>query len=327
MRLLQTLGACSIAALALLGVASSQALDQIQKLANKDADHMARFDLKGFMKNVVAEGKDYSVVVQLTALAPKYKCEPCREIDSTLRAVSRGWKKHGEKGRHIMFGTLDVEDGEQLFSQMEIDKIPRLMIFPADKGAHAFKNPSPRELQLNPKTGNPEGMASRLSELFGVQIKADVPIDYSKYTMRAATVVAGIYAAFLAYKYVSLSVIGKNVWAVASILFVLVMTSGFMWNRINDPPYMGQARDGDVVLFAPTNQQQFGVETQIIAATYAVCALCIVGLVRHVPKIQNQDQRTFVTFMFVVALVMTFSYLNSVFRMKMPGYPYKLLFP
>ncbi|KAJ1965383.1 oligosaccharyl transferase subunit ost3/OST6 [Dipsacomyces acuminosporus] len=324
MRLLQILSACGLAALSLTGLASGQSAEQIQKLSSKDADGIAKFDIKSFMQNVVPEGKDYSVVVQLTALAPRYKCEPCKEVDSTLRAVSRGWKKRGEKGR-IVFGTLDVEDGEQLFSQMGIDKIPRVMIFPADKGPHALKNPSPRELNLGARTISPEGMAARLTELFGVEIKPDIPVDYSKHAMKVATAVAGAYALYLIYKHISLSAIGRNVWAVGSILFVLVMTSGFMWNRINDPPYMGQARNGDPMLFAPTNQQQFSVETQIIAASYAICALCIVGLVRHVPRIQNQDQKTFVTFVFVVALVMTFSYINSVFRIKFAGYPYRLL--
>ncbi|KAJ1996816.1 oligosaccharyl transferase subunit ost3/OST6 [Coemansia sp. S85] len=119
--------------------------------------------------------------------------------------------------------------------------------------------------------------------------------------------------------------LGRNLWAIATIMFVLLMTSGFMWNKINDPPYMGQAKGGEVALFVPTNNQQFAVETQIVAVTYAVCALCIVILVRHAPKIQSADQRTFITLLFVAVLMLMFSYLNSVFRLKMPGYPFKLL--
>ncbi|KAJ1940018.1 oligosaccharyl transferase subunit ost3/OST6, partial [Linderina pennispora] len=254
-------------------------------------------------------------------------CGPCQELDKTLRSVARGWKRTGGDRNRVVFGSLDVEDGEQLFSQMKIDKIPRLMIFPADTGPHKFANPQTRELNVNGKTMRAEGLAEKLSELFGVKISADVPIDYSKYLMNACTVVAVIYACTLVYKYISLQFLGRNLFTVATISFVLLMTSGYMWNRINDPPYVGQTGAQEAVLFAPTNQQQYGVETQIVAATYAVCALCIVGLVRHAPRIQNQDQRIFITFAFVVALIMTFSYLNSVFRIKMQGYPYKLLFP
>ncbi|KAI9502587.1 oligosaccharyl transferase subunit ost3/OST6 [Coemansia spiralis] len=321
----------SLLLLLLVGHSSSaQSLKQLQTQANKDRDGVARLDPDLFMKHVITEHKDYSVVVQLTALSPVYKCDACKTVDKAFRAVSRGWKKQSsskDAAQRIVFGTLDMDDGEELFRQMSIEGVPQLVIFPASKGPHAFENPSPRGLTLGAKTSSPEGMASRLGELFGIEIKADVPVNYSKHLMNIATVAAGLYAVFLVYKYVDLRSLGRNIWAICTILFVLLMTSGFMWNRINEPPYVGQTRSGDPVLFAPTNSQQYGIETQIVAATYAVCALCIVALVRHVPRIQNSDQRTFVTFMFTVALILTFSYLNSVFRMKMPGYPFKLLLP
>ncbi|KAJ1891053.1 oligosaccharyl transferase subunit ost3/OST6 [Kickxella alabastrina] len=311
--------------------AHAQSFSQLKKHASKDADGLAQLDLKLFMKHVVAETKDYSVIVQLTALAPKYKCGPCKAIDTTLRSVSRGWKKQqnkgGKDGHQIIFASLDVEDGEELFRKMGIDNIPRFMIFPASQGPDKFDNASPREMKLNTKTSQPEGMAQKLGELFDVEFKPDIPVDYLKYLTNGAVLIAAAYAVFLVYMNIDLKRLGRNIWAIATILFVLLMSSGFMWSRINTPPYVGQTRSGDVVLFAPTNNQQYGVETQIVAATYAVCALCIVALVRHVPRIPNVDQRNFVTFMFVIALIMSFSYLNSVFRMKMPGYPYKMLLP
>ncbi|KAJ1803639.1 oligosaccharyl transferase subunit ost3/OST6 [Coemansia sp. RSA 2599] len=306
----------------------AQSLKTLQKLAARDSDGLAKLDMDTFMKNVVKENKDYSVVLQLTALSPKYKCGPCKAFDKSLRAVARGWKKQANKGgKDIVFGSLDVEDAEEMFQQMKIDNIPRLMIFPADKGAQAFENPSPRELGLNARTNSPGGMAAKLSGLFGVQIQAEVPVDYLKYLTNLATAAAALGAVFMVYRHIDLRMLGRNVWSIATILFVLLMTSGFMWNRINNPPYIGQTRSGDAILFAPTNSQQYAVETQIVAITYAVCSLCVVALVRHVPRIQNTDQRNFVTFMFVAALIMTFSYLNSVFRMKIPAYPYKLLLP
>ncbi|KAJ1947295.1 hypothetical protein EC988_005433, partial [Linderina pennispora] len=83
MQLFKLLGAVGLVA---LGLVSGQSVQQIHKLMDKDADGLAKFTLEGFMKNVVAEGRDYSVVVQLTALAPKYQCGPCQELDKTLRS-------------------------------------------------------------------------------------------------------------------------------------------------------------------------------------------------------------------------------------------------
>ncbi|KAJ2324091.1 oligosaccharyl transferase subunit ost3/OST6 [Coemansia sp. RSA 2681] len=327
MRLLRALGALSFASQLLLscgGVAGAQSLSELQALAKADGDGLARLDMEAFVKNVAAESKDYAVVVQLTALSPKYKCGPCLVLDKTLRAVARGWSRHGDKGR-VVFGSLDVDDGEELFHKMKIEQIPRLMVFPAGAGPHALANASPREMTIKEDTLTPEGMAAKLSSLLGVDIKPDIPVNYGKYVKNAVAVQAAGVGAYLAYRLVSLRMLGRNLWAIATIVFVLLMTSGFMWNKINDPPFMGQSRSGDVQLFVPTNNQQFGVETQIVALTYAVCALCIVALVRHAPKIQSADQRTFVTFVFVLVLMLMFSYLNSVFRLKMPGYPFKLL--
>ncbi|KAJ2723800.1 oligosaccharyl transferase subunit ost3/OST6 [Coemansia sp. Benny D115] len=307
---------------------SGQSLKALQKQASQDPDGLARLSLAQFIKHVVPEAKDYSVVIQLTALAPKYKCEPCKLIDSTLRAVSRGWRAQKKKTKHqILFATLDVEDAEEMFQQMKIENIPKLMIFPAGRGAFAFDNPSPREMTLSPRVINAEAMAAKLGELFGIEIRAQTPVDYLKHLRNVAAGLASCYAVYLVYQHVDLRVLGRNLWAILSILFVLLMTSGYMWTRINDPPYVGQTRQGEPVLFAPVNNQQYGIETQVVAAAYAVCALCVVALVRHVPKIEGAEQRTFVTMMFVVALIMTFSYVNSVFRMKMPGYPFMMLLP
>ncbi|KAJ1999227.1 oligosaccharyl transferase subunit ost3/OST6 [Coemansia thaxteri] len=327
MKLLKALGVVGFAGQLLLscGLANGQSLGELQKLAKRDSDGLARLDMDTFVKNVVPENKEYAVVVQLTALSPKYKCGPCLTLDATLRAVSRGWRRHGDSSR-IVFGSLDVEDGEELFHKMGINQIPRLMIFPAGKGAHALANPSPREMAIRAESATAAGMASKLSGLLGVTITADVPVDYFKYVKYLATAIAVPGGAYLLFRYVSLAMVGRNVLAIASIMFVLLMTSGYMWNRINSPPYMGQSQQsGDVVLFVPTQNQQYGVETQIVAGTYAICALCIVVLVKHVPKIQSADQRTSVTLLFVFLLLFTFSYLNSVFRLKMPGYPFKML--
>ncbi|KAJ1735713.1 oligosaccharyl transferase subunit ost3/OST6 [Coemansia sp. Benny D160-2] len=310
--------------------ASAQSVKTLQKLANKDRDGVAKLDAGQFIKHAVADNKDYSVVVQMTALLPQYKCTACKTVDASLRAVSRGWKRQRgsvDPALQIVFATLDMEDGEDLSRQMGLEGLPHLIIFPAGKGARAFENPSPREMPLNARTSDPRGMATKLGELFSIEFKPDLPTDYAKHLTNAAAVAAAALAAYLVYTHVDLRRLGRSAGAIGTILFVLLMTSGFMWNRINTPKYVGHTRGGDVLLFLPTNGQQYSVETQIVAATYAVCALCVVALVRHVPRIQNQDQRTFVTLMFTLALIMTYSYLNSIFRLKMSSYPFRLLLP
>ncbi|KAJ2449660.1 oligosaccharyl transferase subunit ost3/OST6 [Coemansia sp. RSA 2336] len=317
--------------LALGSQCAAQSFEQLQRLGRQDADGVATLRLEQFMEHVVPEDKDYAVVVQLTALAPAYKCDTCRAVDRSLRAVARGWRRQaGSAQRQIAFATLDVDDGEELFRKMGIDKIPRMMIFPPGRGPHAMSNPSPREMKLSARNSSPAGIAARLSELFHTDIRAHEPVSLAavgKYVLGAAAACGGLFAVVKAVQRFSLRRLGRNVWAVATITFVLVMTSGLMWNRINAPPFIGQTRAGDVVLFAPTNNQQFGVETQIVAAAYATSALCVVLLVRHTLQVPGSEQRTLVTLLVLAALILTYSYINSVFRLKMPGYPFRLLLP
>ncbi|KAJ2714242.1 oligosaccharyl transferase subunit ost3/OST6 [Coemansia spiralis] len=331
MKLCAGLVALGVASLAAVAAAAGRSFDDLQALCTKDSDGVAQLQVGSFMKHVIGDDKDYAVVVQLTALSPEYKCDTCHTVDRALRAVARGWKRQQHKSggaqRRIAFATLDVVNGEELFRNLGIDNIPRLMIFPPGKGPHALSNASPRELKLSAKNSSPSGMAERLGALLGAKIQPDVPLDYAKYVASAAGAAGVSYAAVLAYRHVDLRRLGRNAWAVATIMFVLVMTSGFMWNRINAPPYMGQTRTGDAILFAPVQNQQYGVETQIVATAYATCALCVVFLVRHVPRVASGEQRTLVTFLVVASLVLVYSYITSVFRLKMPGYPYRLLLP
>jgi oligosaccharyltransferase complex subunit gamma len=62
----------------------------------------------------------------------------------------------------------------------------------------------------------------------------------------------------------------RNVWAAVSLLLVLLFTSGHMFNHIRGVPYVSGNGRGGVSYFAGGFQNQFGMETQIIAA---ICKL------------------------------------------------------
>jgi oligosaccharyltransferase complex subunit gamma len=57
----------------------------------------------------------------------------------------------------------------------------------------------------------------------------------------------------------------RNVWAAASLLAVLLFTSGHMYNHIRKVPYVAGDGKGGVSYFAGGFQNQYGMETQIIA--------------------------------------------------------------
>lgn len=58
----------------------------------------------------------------------------------------------------------------------------------------------------------------------------------------------------------------RNLWAAISLIAILLFTSGQMFNHIRKVPYVAGDGKGGISYFAGGFQNQFGMETQIIAA-------------------------------------------------------------
>lgn len=63
----------------------------------------------------------------------------------------------------------------------------------------------------------------------------------------------------------------RNVWAAISLIAILLFTSGHMFNHIRKVPYVAGDGKGGVSYFASGFSNQYGLETQIVAA---MCKLC-----------------------------------------------------
>jgi oligosaccharyltransferase complex subunit gamma len=58
----------------------------------------------------------------------------------------------------------------------------------------------------------------------------------------------------------------RNVWAAISLILILLFTSGHMFNHIRKVPYVAGDGKGGVSYFAGGFSNQYGLETQIVAA-------------------------------------------------------------
>lgn len=56
----------------------------------------------------------------------------------------------------------------------------------------------------------------------------------------------------------------RVVWGIGSGIIACVFTSGFMWNRIKNAPYVTASQDGKIQWVAGGFQNQFGLETQVV---------------------------------------------------------------
>lgn len=76
----------------------------------------------------------------------------------------------------------------------------------------------------------------------------------------------GITVGYVAWPYIVFVMQSRNVWAALSLIAILLFTSGHMFNHIRKVPYIAGDGKGGISYFAGGFQNQYGMETQIVAA-------------------------------------------------------------
>lgn len=116
-----------------------------------------------------------------------------------------------------------------------------------------------------------------------------------------------------------------------------------MFNHIRKVPYVAGDGKGGVSYFAGGFQNQFGLETQIIAALCksrkisitrshtdvdilldGILAFATISLALKVPRMADAKSQQFAVLVWGGLLLVTYSFLLSVFRIKNGGYPFWL---
>lgn len=92
------------------------------------------------------------------------------------------------------------------------------------------------------------------------------PVNYVKIITTTVAILGTITACTVAAPYVLPIIQSRNLWAAISLIAVLLFTSGHMFNHIRKVPYVAGDGKGGISYFAGGFQNQFGLETQIVAA-------------------------------------------------------------
>ena len=92
------------------------------------------------------------------------------------------------------------------------------------------------------------------------------PINYLKIAVTTTAILGAITFFSVAAPYILPVIQNRNIWAAISLIAVLLFTSGHMFNHIRNVPYVASDGKGGISYFAGGFQNQFGLETQIVAA-------------------------------------------------------------
>lgn len=262
---------------------------------------------------LTAPGRNYTAVVLLTALQPQFGCQLCRAFAPEFDALARS----SPNDDSLRFGVLDFADGQGTFQKLQLTTAPNVWLFPPGDAGHTKFDFTSNEVQA-------EEVAAWVSRHAGKDVRVRRPFNYAKLAI-TAVLVAGTAAAFrLAYPRLKVVLYSRYLWATASLLIILMCTGGHMFNTIRKTPYIASDGQGGISYIAGGFQNQFGFETQMVAAIYAVLSFATVHLAIMVPRIRDTTRQSIAVWVWSLVILCLFSYLLQVFKTKNGSYPFSL---
>ncbi|KAG2216651.1 hypothetical protein INT45_010791 [Circinella minor] len=270
------------------------------------------------------EGKrNYGIVVLLTAMDDYFKCIPCREFDPEYKLVASSYQKTKDPSR-VFFGHLDFKDGQAIYQKLGLQTAPNVLYFPPTIQGNNKVQPVKYDLSKNGFIA--EKFAEFLSQETGAPVPVKRPFDYFSLGIKIFGVVGVAAILKLLYPYVGTILFHRNTWAALSIITILIMTSGHMWNQIRKPPYVMPGPGGKMNFVAGGFQQQLGLESRVVGATYGLLAMATICLIVFVPKMKQKTNQRISAYIWVLCILIVFSALMNLFRIKNGAYPFHIFF-
>ncbi|KAK6528083.1 oligosaccharyl transferase subunit ost3/OST6 [Arthrobotrys megalospora] len=267
--------------------------------------------------------RNYTSVILFTALDPRFGCVLCRDFQPEFDILGSSWHKEHPNGDGLIFGVLDFSVGKGTFQRLGMSTAPILMIFPPGNTLSAEN--APKKFDFNPNDITPaEAVARWVTTSSKHTVTIHRPFNYVKLFTFIGGIVGTATMSKLAYPYIAPALYSRNLWAAVSLVAVLLFTSGHMFNHIRKVPYVVQGRGGGVSYIASGFSNQFGLETQIVAVVYAVLSFSAIALCLKMPRMESSGKQKIAVMAWNLVLLVLFSFLMSIFKMKNGAYPFFL---
>ncbi|EME42574.1 hypothetical protein DOTSEDRAFT_155464 [Dothistroma septosporum NZE10] len=271
--------------------------------------------------------RNYSAAVLLTAMDARFGCQLCNEFQPEWELLGKSWTK-GDKevASRLVFGTLDFMDGKGTFQSLQLQTAPVLLLFHPTTGPHARTDKPFERLDFNTGINKADAVHQWLSRQLPNRPHPAIvrPINYAKIAVTITAVVGAGTFLTVAMPYLLPIIQNRNLWAAISLIAVLLFTSGHMFNHIRKVPYVQADGKGGISYFAGGFQNQFGLETQIVAAMYGVLSFATISLALKVPRMTDPRAQQIAVLVWGGVILGMYSFLLSVFRVKNGGYPFWL---
>lgn len=215
--------------------------------------------------------RNHTAAVILTALETRFGCQMCREFQPEWELLTKSWLRGDKEGAsRVVFSTLDFVDGKQVFQSLGLQTAPVLLLFTPTVGPDAKGDGSPYRFDFQTGPQSAENVHAWITRNLpaSAEPRPSVyrPFNWIKFIGVTTTVLGLITATYTLWPYISPILYNRNLWAALSIIAILLFTSGHMFNHIRGAPYVAGNGKGGIQYFAGGFQNQFGLESQLVAA-------------------------------------------------------------
>lgn len=296
-------------------VASEDKTEAMMRLSSHNG--IVTIDNTNFKSLVKTIKKPYRVILMLTVSHPKRKCVHCGETFEEFALAASSWRFSNDFEATLFFASVDFDyNGMEVFQSLQINSAPVVLMFEAGS--------SKKELMSFEKFGfSAEGFAKFIEKTANIKITIKKPVNY---VIVLVAIVAILVMAILVYKKIlSFSSVQNFPWGFAVLFFIVLMTSGHMWNHIRGAQFM-QYRDKEMVFIETWGEGQFVVESYIIMFLNLAIGFGLILLSEASGKGFPRTKKRVIAVGGILLVAFFFYLLMKVFKKKYEGYPYSFFF-
>lgn len=323
------LASCAIAGLA---------VPQLTAMAKNHGNSIIKLTDLNY-EDILNGQRDYHLIVYLSTESPLINCALCKEFKPGYERTATTWShnypngltakqlavENDPKPKNVYFASADFLDARKFFEVFALDNIPKVYYFPPTESTKA-NNFVGEMIEYRFFQGDHgQLLLNYINEVSGFKLKMYVPPNYTRMATNAFGAFTFVVLLRKFKKQVLAGFTSKILWSGLSLVAVLLLTTGYMFNQIRGSPYLKEHNNGKIEYFANSQQLQYGVETQILSFLYGFLSLFVIVLWKKAPTIKSPSVNFIAVTLFSALIFVAYSIYLSIFAKKGTGYPYQFV--
>lgn len=291
-------------------------MEQLKEIsAQKGFIRFNKFYFEDYLK---WSARNYSFLLLFVDLTNHQRCDVCEQAVDEFAILAKSFRLAHSFSDQLFLGVVDFDESPEIFVQLDVQTLPSVVFVAADQKLSPA-NQIPR-MDVEKFGFSADAVGQWLVTIANLHVRIVRPPNYKAVymllggTLLACPLLLGLWklrhvAAFWSSILIRLAIMA----------FCVLMTSGYIFNRLRDTPQFHRSERG-LALISPYPSYQYVYETYLICAMQLGFAGCVIVLVDSgLGKNSTGNVTVAAAILFAVLL---YSCIVSLVKFKMNNYPY-----